>query len=250
MAYDQDVAQYVVTTSINVLTTFINESHNSVTLPQIKFRVDTLQQFCSFCEVTGVEYNTMSLEIEKGPIGPNRGGGGSRMASDLRRMNLVLATLLGVIIGSTLQSNYDSLYKNIVPTSIQTKGQDMGAKTGLVAQLDKIPFRPTSHVDEKGRPIEKQQFLEPFVVPNFVGYSVATYRPGQVMMPVHEHRSLHEFFYVLEGTGYFQIDGVDYKVGKGWFLHMAPHEKHGIWVPEDSTDGDLKVAVCGVTVGD
>lgn len=120
----------------------------------------------------------------------------------------------------------------------------------MVTRLDHTPLRPTSHVDTNGNPIEKQQLLEPFVVPNFVGYSVATWKPGQTMMPVHEHRSLHEFFYVLEGTGYFQHDGKDYKLEKGMFLHMAPHEKHGIWVPEDSPDGDLKMAVCGVTVGE
>lgn len=97
-------------------------------------------------------------------------------------------------------------------------------------------------------PIEKQQFVEPFVIPNFVGYSVATFKPGQTMMPPHEHESLHEFFYVLEGSGIFQVNGIDHKVEKGWFLHMAPHDKHGIFVPEDSPDGDLKMAVCGVTV--
>jgi len=162
-------------------------------------------------------------------------------------MNLALATLLGVIIGSCLQSNYDSIYKSIDNTSPFDEIQNI---KGLITTLDQIPFRSTSHVDTDGNPIEKQQFLEPFVIPNFVGFSVATYRPGQVMMPVHEHRSLHEFFYVLEGSGFFEVDGNEYQVEKGWFLHMAPHEKHGIWLPKDSTSGDLKVAVCGVTVGD
>ena len=168
--------------------------------------------------------------------------------SELRNMNLAIATFLGVIIGSCLQSSFDSVYNQIRP-----RNNFFSTRTdvkGMVTTLDQTPFRSTSHVDDKGRPIEKQQFLEPFVVPNFVGYSVATWKPGQIMMPVHEHRSMHEFFYVLEGSGMVQIEGKDYKVEKGWFLHMAPHEKHGIWVPEDSPDGDLKMAVCGVTVGD
>jgi quercetin dioxygenase-like cupin family protein len=102
----------------------------------------------------------------------------------------------------------------------------------------------------EGRPITKQQFLEPFVVPRFVGFSVATFKAGQTMMPVHEHKSMHEFFYVLEGTGMFQVDDVTHEVSPGTFLHMAPGEKHGIWVPKESTSGDLKVAVCGVTLDD
>jgi quercetin dioxygenase-like cupin family protein len=102
----------------------------------------------------------------------------------------------------------------------------------------------------EGNPITKQQFLEPFVVPRFVGFSVATFKAGQTMMPVHEHKSMHEFFYVLEGTGMFQIDDVTHEVSPGTFLHMAPGEKHGIWVPKEASGGDLKVAVCGVTLED
>lgn len=163
---------------------------------------------------------------------------------DLRKMNLAISTLLGIIIGSTFQISF---YEKFKPSTMKTK---IDIIKGKVTTLEETPFRPTSHVDTAGHPIEKQQFLEPFVVPNFVGYSVATWKPGQIMMPVHEHRSLHEFFYVLEGTGMVEIEGKEYKVKKGTFLHMAPHEKHGIWVPEDSANGDLKMAVCGVTVGD
>mmetsp|Transcript_12000 Transcript_12000/g.14999 ORF Transcript_12000/g.14999 Transcript_12000/m.14999 type:complete len:180 (+) Transcript_12000:223-762(+) len=161
----------------------------------------------------------------------------------LPRANLVIACAIGICLGAALQHVYSTSY------ALVKQQQDLKSytTTGLVTTLDETPVRKTSHVDEKGRPITKQQLLEPFVVPNFVGYSIATFLPGQTMMPVHEHRSLHEFFYVVEGWGYIQKDGVDHKVEKGWFLHMAPHEKHGIWVPEDA-EGPLKMAVCGVTL--
>jgi len=91
--------------------------------------------------------------------------------------------------------------------------------------------------------------IEPFLIPNLVGFSVATFLPGQTMMPVHDHESMHEIFYVLEGSGMFQIDGVDHKLEPGKLLHVAPHEAHGIWVPKDSPD-ELKMIVTGVAVGD
>eukprot|EP00957_Ditylum_brightwellii_P022511 1698507-Ditylum_brightwellii.AAC.1 len=69
------------------------------------------------------------------------------------------------------------------------------------------------------------------------------------MMPEHEHESMHEIFFVLEGTGTFRIDGTDHKLEPGMMLHIAPKEKHGIWVPEEE-EVALRMAVCGVTVGD
>jgi quercetin dioxygenase-like cupin family protein len=124
---------------------------------------------------------------------------------------------------------------------------DLGPQRGIVLQVNDIPFRNTSHIDDQGRPIVKQQLIEPFAIPNFVGVSIATFQPGQTMMPVHEHKSLHEFFYVLSGQGIIQKDGMDHKVSAGTFLHMAPYEKHGIWVSKDSAQ-EMKMLVCGVTV--
>lgn len=154
------------------------------------------------------------------------------------RINLAIATVSGMCIGAALKSNFS--FSNVKPTTNTTW-------KGVVKHLADVPDRPTSHIDTQGRPITKQQLLEPFVVPNFVGYSVATFKPGQNMMPVHEHESMHEFFYVLEGRGVIQINNVDHNVEPGTFLHMAPKEKHGIWIPENEKD-DMKMAVCGVTV--
>ena len=156
-----------------------------------------------------------ALRLQRSGVSPN--------------VKLVFALLVGILVGRLSLPN------------------PKGPLHGSVKRLDDVPSRPTSHVDQQGRPITKQQLLEAFVVPNFVGFSVATFLAGQRMMPAHEHENLHEFFYVLEGTGVFEIDGVEKKMGPGTFLHLAPHERHGIWVPDD---GDpMKMAVFGVTVG-
>jgi quercetin dioxygenase-like cupin family protein len=156
---------------------------------------------------------------------------------------VVAAFSLGMLTGGFLQQGFGVLN----PAFALVDNNDTGPEHGSIQHLEDIPFRKTSHVDENGKPVMKQQFLEPFVVPNFVGYSVATFKPGQTMMPPHEHESLHEFFFVIHGTGIIQKDGVDHEVKPGTFLHMAPSEKHGIWVPKDASE-DLKMAVCGVTV--
>jgi quercetin dioxygenase-like cupin family protein len=150
---------------------------------------------------------------------------------------VAIAFCFGILAGGFLQKGYESVNTNV------------GPKHGSIQHLEQTPFRKTSHIDENGKPIVKQQFIEPFVIPKFVGYSVATFKPGQTMMPPHEHKSLHEFFYVIEGTGIIQKDGIDNQVKPGTFLHMAPFEKHGIWVPKDASQ-DLKMVVCGVTVGE
>jgi quercetin dioxygenase-like cupin family protein len=60
---------------------------------------------------------------------------------------------------------------------------------------------------------------------------------------------MHELFYIIEGRGIFQIEGRDVEVTPGTFLHMAPLEKHGIWVPKDFQE-PLRMVVTGVTIGE
>lgn len=146
---------------------------------------------------------------------------------------ILLAFVTGILVDRTLLSH---------------SAVDSGPLHGSVQQLDDTPSRPTSHVDQHGNAIMKQQLLDAFVVPNFVGYSVATFAAGQEMMPPHEHENLHEFFYVLDGRGLITIDGTEHEMKPGSFYHLAPHERHGIQVPSDASQ-DMKLAVFGVTVG-
>jgi len=150
------------------------------------------------------------------------------------------AYLFGIGTGAFFQSHY---------TGLQTKY--VGPTHGTVTQLSTTPIRNTVHIDTEGRPITKQQLIEPFLIPNLVGVSVATFLPGQTMMPPHEHETMHEIFYVLEGEGVFQIDGVEHDVGPGTLLHFAPGEAHGIWVKkEGKKEGPLKMFVTGVAIGE
>jgi quercetin dioxygenase-like cupin family protein len=52
-----------------------------------------------------------------------------------------------------------------------------------------------------------------------------------------------------QGSGMFEINGVQHEVSPGTFLHLAPTERHGIWVPKENED-PLKMLVTGVVVGE
>lgn len=159
------------------------------------------------------------------------------------RCRTFIAYSLGVIMGAWLHSSFQ-------PSSHSTTKSGIGAaKKGSVKTLSETPIRNTVHVDRSGRAVTKQQLLEPFVIPNFVGFSVAKILPGQIMMPPHQHETMHEIFYILKGQGIFQVNGEDFPVSEGTFLHIAPGEKHGVWVPgEESTN--LEMIVTGIAIGD
>ena len=175
--------------------------------------------------------------------------------SKFLKMDYCIVLLIGIALGSFLGSMHNSRSESLSMSQSQSKIRkgDLGPTKGLVTNIEDAPVRNTVHIDEQGRPITKQQLLEPFVIPNLVGFSVATFLPGQVMMPPHEHETMHELFYVISGRGWFSIDvgagSKNVEVVPGTFLHMAPGEKHGIWVA-DSSKEPLKMVVTGVAVGE
>ena len=118
---------------------------------------------------------------------------------------------------------------------------------GSILRLSDVPSRPTSHSDEQGRPITKQQLVDPFVVPNFAGFSIATLLPNQ-RVSSHQHDTMHEFFYVVSGTGVLQVNGVDHSLTAGSFVHAVPGERHSFWAPPESQQA-MKMIVFGVTTG-
>ena len=82
-------------------------------------------------------------------------------------------------------------------------------KKSQVIHLNDLPLKSTSHVDAQGRPITKQQLIDPFtLVDNLAGISVTSLLPGQSVTR-HSHDSMHEFFYILDGQGLVQIDNDD-----------------------------------------
>src|SRR5210317_1140902 len=123
---------------------------------------------------------------------------------------------------------------------------------GSFQELESVPFRKTSHMDDQGRPITKQQLIDPFVLPRLAGISVATLLPGQ-RVSMHEHESMHEFFFILDGRGTFRVEkpGSDpqvVQVYREMFVHCAPQEKHEIVGPIGPNDDSLRMLVVGITL--
>ena len=115
----------------------------------------------------------------------------------------------------------------------------------FVLQLDDIPARSTSHVDpQSGTTIRKQQLVEPFsLMNNLAGFSVATMTKGQTVTS-HQHASMHEFFFILSGSGNVRLHDRDFYLQAGSFVHVAPHTSHTFWA---TNDGDpLRMLLCGI----
>jgi quercetin dioxygenase-like cupin family protein len=152
---------------------------------------------------------------------------------------ILISFLLGTLVGYVARGGVKTAEVK-APVAIQHHGS--------VLSLSEIPSRPTAHSDEQGRPITKQQLIDPFVVPSLAGLSVATLLPNQ-RLASHQHDTMHEFFYVLSGSGVLQINGVDqYLLSAGSFVHAVPGEWHSFWVTPESQQA-LKMVVCGVTTG-
>ena len=167
--------------------------------------------------------------------------GNQRSSSGLVfNINVIVAFIVGTLVGGFLtscRSNNLRGGQGIVESSIPSAS---------IQHLEKIPIRNTSHKDDNGEYIKKQQFLEPFVVPRVTGFSVATLRPGQ-RVHRHEHENMHEFFYVLEGNGVFFVNDNKAQGHPGTFLHYPPHSPHEIFVPENSKE-EMKMLVAGIVI--
>ncbi|KAG7341586.1 cupin domain containing protein [Nitzschia inconspicua] len=141
--------------------------------------------------------------------------------------------------------------RNPATTNVRTVTAPRASPTAklpsFVKHLADVKLRNTAHVNpDDGRPITKHQLLDPFVVPNVAGISVATIQEGQEVT-LHSHMTMHEFFFVLEGSAIFTIEDEygtqqhKHDVRPGSFAYFAPPDRHGIQVAADSPDGDLKV---------
>jgi quercetin dioxygenase-like cupin family protein len=116
----------------------------------------------------------------------------------------------------------------------------------FIKHIQDVPIRNTAHIDQDGQPITKQQFLDPFLIPNVAGFSVATIQPGQTVS-LHSHKTMHEFFYVIDGSGKFIFDGKTQVVSPGSFIHIVPPTEHEIVVPSENGES-LKVLLAGILV--
>lgn len=164
---------------------------------------------------------------------------GNQRSSSCFNTNVIVAFIVGTLIGGFLNSCASHNLRG-------GQGIESSIARASIQHLEKIPIRNTSHKDDNGEYIKKQQFLEPFAVSRVTGFSVATLRPGQ-RVHRHEHENMHEFFYVLEGNGVFFVNDNKAQGYPGTFLHYPPHTAHEIYVPEISKEA-MKMLVAGIVI--
>mmetsp|Transcript_8099 Transcript_8099/g.19597 ORF Transcript_8099/g.19597 Transcript_8099/m.19597 type:complete len:173 (+) Transcript_8099:3-521(+) len=170
--------------------------------------------------------------------------GKQRSKTSFSAAHIFVALLLGYVLG-----HYQS--------HIRGRNQKSTLVSGSIQQLESVAVRSTSHVDDQGRPITKQQLIDPFVLPRLAGISVATLQHGQTVSS-HQHKSMHEFFFILQGRATFRVekevkgetkaDKQVVQVSRGSFVHCAPHEMHEIIGPSDPNEEPMKMFVVGVTL--
>jgi quercetin dioxygenase-like cupin family protein len=160
-------------------------------------------------------------------------------------IRVVVAFLFGVFLGNRFE-RMTNLLSGSSGIHDPSSRHHVKMKSSFQHKENISPLN-TSHIDQNGNAITKQQFLDPFVVPNIAGISIATIQPGQTVA-VHSHRTMHEFFFVLHGSATFYLDDVPQIVSPGSFVHVAPQSSHSIVVPKDTHDGDLQVILFGVVV--
>jgi quercetin dioxygenase-like cupin family protein len=168
-----------------------------------------------------------------------------RKISVLRRQSpCLLALCIGFLSGFALRG-YEPAPKQ---QESSTVNYFVGKGTTRVRHISNVPVRATSHVDDQGRPITKQQLVEPFDVPNIAGFSVASVKPGQSIAN-HVHESMMELFYVLSGSGMVRINqNEENRIETGHFIRVVPGEYHSFWV--DPTESqEMRMLVCGVAIG-
>ena len=139
---------------------------------------------------------------------------------------------------------------------------------GKVISLDNVPKQPVNHEIAEGasdkRPIMKQVMISNGEIPHLTGFSQAHLAAGQEV-PAHAHKTMHEVsrlqvhtvllifmiacmqvFFVVDGTGTFEIGGQLTTVKRGTLIHLAPGERHRIIAGPASA---LQLQYFGIAVG-
>ena len=162
-------------------------------------------------------------------------------------LQLVSVFCAGCLCGIVLSNGSAGFIYSAFTSPLHYPDASRPRPRGSVVHLHDLPMRPTSHKDEQGRPVLKQQLMEPFAVPRVTGFSVATFQPNQQVFR-HAHANMHEFFYVLKGQGaIIQVNDDDHVVQEGTFVHVAPGEQHAVFT--NAVD-DLQLLVVGVVTDD
>ena len=145
--------------------------------------------------------------------------------------------------GATLQRDSTTTSLVTIPASMQKARSEISSKAHHTSE---IPLRPTSHVGVAKRPL-----VEPFALhPYLAGVSYATIDAGK-NIDLHQHTSMSEFFFVVQGSGWVQLGGdrVDnpsrhQPLQQGSFVFVGPHWNHSFGA---SSNEPLTLLFFGVT---
>ena len=148
-----------------------------------------------------------------------------------------IAFMMGILIGrlGIPSSFWPSSSLTTTTTTTKQSSPNPNNIQSSIKHIQDVPIRNTVHIDQDGQPITKQQFLDPFLVPDVAGFSVATIQPGQTVSR-HSHKTMHEFFYVIGGGGNFIFDDEIEVVSSGSFIHIVPPTEHEIVVPSENRE--------------
>ncbi|KAL7575444.1 hypothetical protein ACA910_007344 [Epithemia clementina (nom. ined.)] len=135
----------------------------------------------------------------------------------------------------------------------------------MVHEVEHVPKRPTSHSG-----VWKQQLVDSFSLhPSLTGVAIGILDNPQTGVEMHQHTSMSEFFFVLQGQGIVQVktrstirnnnptrneDGEDddkdltqhHPIQAGSFMFVAPRQNHSFFVSEASRE-PLKLLYFGLT---
>ena len=84
--------------------------------------------------------------------------------------------------------------------------------------------------------ISKKVMLQPGDLPHLTQFAQAQFPPGAIA-GAHQHRDMHEVFFVESGTGQIIIDGRPHPLMPGVCVAVAPGELHEV----SNTGADLLV---------
>jgi len=75
--------------------------------------------------------------------------------------------------------------------------------------------------------IHKRMLLAPGELPPLVQFSQAVFPVGESVEP-HHHASMHEVFFVQQGSGCITVEGIEHEVGPGSCLLVEAGESHAL----------------------
>lgn len=90
-----------------------------------------------------------------------------------------------------------------------------------IQKEDELPAIPTSHRAD----ILKKVFLKNGEIRGITQLGTAVFQPGQ-QVEEHEHSTMYEVFYILEGSVVFTIEGTVFTAEPGHCITVEPGEKH------------------------